>query len=442
MSVPNSTSRIAYIGNNSTVVPYTVGFYFFQSSDLVVIVTDSLGVNTTLALNTDYTVSGAGVETGGSILTVVAVPITSTVTIYRQVVADQQTQYEENDQFPASSHERALDKLTMICQQNARADSGAIRVQETDGDLDQLAKVSTSVVGFDGAGQPICYTPDALTTFLNLVTPPQFDRPQATFADAGARALAVPDYIGQIGTQQNTGGIYIATSLVAGGWTQFSVTPGPNSINTAALQDGILSADVTGRAKMADLFITLAKINTGIFTADATGRGKFAAGFVDSTLLAANVVRDNFPTGSVIQNAYGEYTANADITTAIPLDSSTPTSTEGVEIITVSITPTNASNLLRFQFLGTGVNSAATICVALFKDAGLSAIAAASSYSPTNTSPVPVVLSHSQAAGSTSAQTYRIRVGPSSGTIRMNGTASGPLFGVARSTLVVQEIKV
>ncbi len=52
------------------------------------------------------------------------------------------------------------------------------------------------------------------------------------------------------------------------------------------MEDGFLSADSAGRAKMADLFITLAKVGASIFTADATGRGKFAAGFIDTGLLA------------------------------------------------------------------------------------------------------------------------------------------------------------
>ena len=49
------------------------------------------------------------------------------------------------------------------------------------------------------------------------------------------------------------------------------------------------------------------------------------------------------PSGSIINSAYGEYTANADLTATIPADDTIPQNTEGTEIVTATITPTSAS---------------------------------------------------------------------------------------------------
>ena len=71
----------------------------------------------TKTLNTDYTVTGAGVPAGGTLTTTVAYAAGGTITIVRNVPLTQETDYGDADSFPAESHERALDKLTMIAQQ-------------------------------------------------------------------------------------------------------------------------------------------------------------------------------------------------------------------------------------------------------------------------------------------------------------------------------------
>lgn len=115
MTVSSTTSRITYAGNGSTTA-FAAPFYFLADSDLVVIKTSSTGVQTTLALTTDYTVSGAGVFAGGTVTCVTAPATGETLVIYRDPAVTQLTDYQANDPFPAETHERALDKLTMITQ--------------------------------------------------------------------------------------------------------------------------------------------------------------------------------------------------------------------------------------------------------------------------------------------------------------------------------------
>ena len=80
--VSNETVRISYAGNNSTSTPYVVPFLFLSNADLVVVTRTSGGVETTLTVGVDYTLSGAGLASGGSFTTASAVPVTSTVIIY------------------------------------------------------------------------------------------------------------------------------------------------------------------------------------------------------------------------------------------------------------------------------------------------------------------------------------------------------------------------
>jgi hypothetical protein len=73
-------------------------------------------------------VTGAGNEAGGSITMLVAPPTGTQLIVVRNVPATQETDYLANDPFPAESHERALDKLTMLVQQNKLESDRALKV--------------------------------------------------------------------------------------------------------------------------------------------------------------------------------------------------------------------------------------------------------------------------------------------------------------------------
>lgn len=121
MTVTSTVSRVTYNTNGSTTGPFVVGFYFLADTDLVVQTTIA-GIVSTLVKDTDYTVSGAGNPSGGSVTTLAAQP-TGTLTIYRNPAMIQDAAYQDHGRFPAASHERALDRLTMVEQRLAeRAD--------------------------------------------------------------------------------------------------------------------------------------------------------------------------------------------------------------------------------------------------------------------------------------------------------------------------------
>ena len=156
------------------------------------------------------------------------------------------------------------------------------------------------------------------------------------------------------------------------------------------------------------------------------------------------VVAD-MPAGSVVQVVTTETSAVVTCaTTGTTWDDSIPAITDGVQILSRTITPTHASNLLYFFVSGHGAcDSGANTTVHLHKD-GAAAVAAIAlnigNYSGN------FKLEHSEAAGSTSSQTWTVRLNPSSGgnTVYVNGDTSGTrLFGGVGSTkITIVEVKV
>jgi hypothetical protein len=125
MTISSETSKVTYAANGSTTVfPFT--FKILDETHLLVeTVNDNTGVVTTLTIGTNYTVSGTGNSTGqtnytsGDVTALVAPASGNTVVVRRSVPNTQETDYVENADFPADSHERALDKLTMIEQEQS-----------------------------------------------------------------------------------------------------------------------------------------------------------------------------------------------------------------------------------------------------------------------------------------------------------------------------------
>lgn len=109
--ITTTTTRATLVGNglaNTLSYPFKI----FQASDLVV-TSVTAGVTTTLALTTDYTLSGVGDSDGGTI-TLVSTPAVGTSVIANRVPALKQlTSIRNQGTYFASVHEDEFDKLTM-----------------------------------------------------------------------------------------------------------------------------------------------------------------------------------------------------------------------------------------------------------------------------------------------------------------------------------------
>jgi len=112
MTIQSTYAPVSYA--NAGVGPYTIPFTFLNTNSIVVEVNGEVVTN--------YTVVGSGagpLYSGGSITFTEAPPTSSIITISRSTPLTQGLDYVAYDRFPAASNETAMDKLTLITQEQA-----------------------------------------------------------------------------------------------------------------------------------------------------------------------------------------------------------------------------------------------------------------------------------------------------------------------------------
>jgi hypothetical protein len=146
-----------------------VPFYFLAAADLVVLKTNAVTLaDTTLVLNTDYTVSGAGAAVGGSI-TLSAGASGDIITIVRNGQVVQPVPFAYNGQFPSSTVEQVADRITMLVQQLREEVKRALRLPLSSAEQSELGAADRrdALVGFDLSGNvDLSLSLDALRTIV------------------------------------------------------------------------------------------------------------------------------------------------------------------------------------------------------------------------------------------------------------------------------------
>ena len=133
MTVSSTTLKNSYSGNGSTTA-FAYNFKIFASSELKVFIRSSTGTETLRSEgsgSTNYAVTGVGEAAGGTVTFVTAPASGETVVLLRDTGLTQDTDYLENDSFPANSHEEALDKLTHIVQELDEEVARSFKVSKT-----------------------------------------------------------------------------------------------------------------------------------------------------------------------------------------------------------------------------------------------------------------------------------------------------------------------
>ena len=117
MTISTTANRVSTAGNGSTTA-FSFPYLFLANDDLKVILkVDSTGVETVKEITTHYTVTGAGVASGGTVTMGSAPASGETLIIIREEQFTQTLDLVENDPFPSNSVEQQLDTLTMLAQQ-------------------------------------------------------------------------------------------------------------------------------------------------------------------------------------------------------------------------------------------------------------------------------------------------------------------------------------
>ncbi len=123
MTLSTTANKVSYAGDGATVA-FAIPFLFLENGHVEAILRAAAGDETTWAVNTQFSLSGAGAASGGTLTVSTSpddyTPASGETLVIRRVVPEtQDTDYPEGGAFPAAAHEQALDKLTMLVQQHS-----------------------------------------------------------------------------------------------------------------------------------------------------------------------------------------------------------------------------------------------------------------------------------------------------------------------------------
>jgi hypothetical protein len=204
-------------------------------------------------------------------------------------------------------------------------------------------------------------------------------------------------------------------------------------LGTLATQSTVTAANLAAAsvsaAAIVDNSITLAKVARVGTTGQSLISGGTAA---DAAYGWTGVVqRVSTRSGSVATN-----------TTALPYDDTPPLNTEGAELMTATITPRSANNLLLVDVNVFCATSVGDMTIALFQDATVTAVAAGGTAAANRANAMmQVSFRYEATAATTSPLTFRVRGGVASGTFTFNGQSGGRLYGGAIvSSISVTEV--
>lgn len=180
------------------------------------------------------------------------------------------------------------------------------------------------------------------------------------------------------------------------------------------------------------------------FTAAATFGELWLKSGADQRLTFTDDQSDEYVLGRYVQRVHEIDTAAATTSTTLPNDDTIPQNTEGVEVMSATITPKNSNNMLRIDvvtFMSVASASQLARGAALFQDSTAGALASANVAIAGNLAISEVSFTHWMAAGTTSATTFKVRVGPSdSSTLTFNGFSGvRKMGGTFASSITVTE---
>jgi hypothetical protein len=154
----NQANRYSYSGDGTTKA-FAYGSKFLADADLTVLVVAADGTVTTKTLTTDYTVSGAGDDTGGTVTFGTAPADGETVVIFNDPEIEQPVDLVDNDGFEADTVEGAFDRNVLIARRTRELTNRTLVQSDADADaigqLPVLADREVSVLAFDASGDPV-----------------------------------------------------------------------------------------------------------------------------------------------------------------------------------------------------------------------------------------------------------------------------------------------
>lgn len=469
-----TTSRIQYSCNGSTTV-FAYNFKVYEDDDLEVISTDTSDIESTLILNTEYTVSGSGDDSGGNVTLATGgtCPSGNTLTILRNIDITQDTDYSDGQTLTADGLETPPDKSRIIDQQFNENLDRSFKVIESS-TLTDLTVIPTAneAIFFNSAGTGLETRSLGSST---LAVPASESIVAGMINTAGTQATLTKLLSGNTAIWQKGADVASATALPLlsdGNSVDVTGTTTVTSINSVGVGtwvmlqfDGALilthhasnlilpgGANITTAAGDHALMYEYA---SGLWRGAIFERGSgLPLSFIDEDDMASdsaiNVpsqqsVKAYVDAHGIVQRVNTQTGAVNTTATIFDLDDNIPQNTEGAEFMTKAITPTDATNDLYITVTVICSHSAvnAGLMVGLFQDTTANALASAYIVKPTAEQGTTITFTHKMTAGTTSATTFKVRAGGHvAGTFTFNGSGGTRIHaGRLASSITIEEVK-
>ncbi len=349
MSVQSATTRNDYTaGASQTVYAYT--FEIKAASDITVIVG---GV--TKSLNTDYTVSGVGTNSGGNVTLSAAPASGTTVSLVMEMDLARDTDYQANGAFLADDVNNDFDSLWLATNQQETELGRSLRLNQTEPTSDMTLPLKDARKGSVLAFNETTGLPVAGPTIANVDSVAGITGDIATVADNDANITTVAGISGDVTSVAN---ISANVTTVAGNTTNINaVAADASDIGTVASN----ISNVNTTAGISSDVTTVAGNNVNITT---------VAGDSSEITTVAGVASDVSTVSGIASDVTAVAGDASDIGTVA--SSISNVNAVGTNITNVNNVAGNASNINTVAADGTDIGTVAGIAANVTTVAGIS----------------------------------------------------------------------
>lgn len=230
----------------------------------------------------------------------------------------------------------------------------------------------------------------------------------------------------------NVTGTTVANILTVASTMTASGTINANILNVAS----VASVNALNVASVA----AIAVLSVGSAIRLGTASGSVGAGYVN----AKGYLVDGVPQSGGLKQVVAHQTGSLGTGgTTIPFDDSIPQSGEGLQVLSVIITPQSATNhfVINVTVFASSDTNPDNITASLFRDATANALAAGTVAYNGATRTCEISFNHYMTTGTASATSFKVNVGCATGNVTFNGAGGGRrMGGVMASALIVSEV--
>ena len=368
VTIPDTSPRVQYTVGGTSTTDFSIPYAYFEESDIVVYVDDTLKT-----LTTDYTITGTAVDEGYSGGTVVLnTGVTNvTVTVIRDVPAERITDFPTNGPFNITQLNSELDRMTAALQQEEAGHDLFLKIADYDTYTDLTLPVKDTrkgtVLGFNATTGD----PEAGPTIADVSSLASITADIATLAD-------IEDGTDATDAIQTVAGISSNVSTVAGISGNVTTVAGNNAnVTTCATNIAAINAAPT--------HATNAAASATAAASSESNASSSASAAASSATTAASKASDSATSATA---AAGSATAAAGSATSAAGSATTATTKAGE----ASTSATNAASS------ASAASTSATNAATSETNAGTSATNAASSATAASSSATAAAGSASAAA--------------------------------------------